>query len=56
MEVLRCPICGKEFIPAPENIYKVIMGARTEHFCSWGCYRIVQKQREAEKKARKEVR
>ena len=30
-----CPVCGKEFFPGPEWVYKDIDGI----YCSWGCKR-----------------
>ena len=35
-----CPICGKEFFPGPEWVYKNIDGI----FCSWHCLRANEKQ------------
>ena len=29
-----CPICGKEFFPYPEHVYRV--GGK--RYCSWTCY------------------
>ena len=42
----ECPICGKNFIPAPRHIYhdgkKVV--------CSWTCHLEAERRREAAKK------
>lgn len=50
MEAVKCPVCGKEFIPATENIYKASIKGRTKHLCSWTCYRKIQRAKEAKKK------
>lgn len=31
---LRCPMCGKRFIPAPQHIYK----ENRKIYCSWTCF------------------
>ena len=33
-----CPVCGKEFIPAPLTIYKVKIHRRVKLLCSYACY------------------
>lgn len=38
----KCPICGKNFIPAPEHIYRY----RKQLFCKWTCYRSFLRQNE----------
>ena len=42
-----CPVCGKTFILKPLNIYKLYVKDELKHFCSYTCYRVVQKEREA---------
>lgn len=42
-----CPICGKNFIPAPEHIYKIREKGTYKLVCSWGC---VRKHEKREKK------
>lgn len=32
-----CYTCGKQFIPAPMNIFKRKIGGRVQHFCSYRC-------------------
>lgn len=32
-----CPVCGKEFFPTPEHVYRAGKGIRTIFFCSWSC-------------------
>lgn len=48
-----CAVCGKYFIIAPENIYKVTIKGKVMHLCSWSCLVQHRKERE-EKKKRKE--
>ena len=45
-----CPVCGKHFIIPIENIYKLKVRDGWKHYCSYTCYRAVQKQIEASKK------
>jgi hypothetical protein len=42
-----CPVCGKEFFPGPEWVYKNIDGV----FCSWHCLRANERQVTEEIKA-----
>ena len=50
LESVICPVCKKEFIPAPEHIYKI---GRTELVCSWSCVMKWEKERERKKGARR---
>lgn len=34
MTEVKCPKCGKNFIPAPMHVYRT----ETRIFCSWTCY------------------
>lgn len=45
-----CPICGKEFKPAPEHIY-YIGKSRSNFVCSWSCMRKWEKSDVEERKA-----
>ena len=47
-----CPICKKLFILPPENTYKLLVGGILEHYCSYTCYRVEQKKKEAYEKQR----
>lgn len=40
-----CPVCGKEYVPAPQHVYKV----KHRLVCSWGCLRKAEKEAEARK-------
>lgn len=35
--VKMCYTCGKQFIPAPVNIFKRKINGKVRHFCSYGC-------------------
>ena len=50
----NCPVCGKLFIVPVENIYKLTVTGVLTHYCSYTCYRKVQKEQE-EKKVRKKI-
>ena len=41
-----CPICGKNFIPGAQHVYKI----KHQLACSWGCLRKHEKETEAQKK------
>ena len=33
----KCPLCGKDFIVPPQNVYKERVGKEIRPFCSWKC-------------------
>ena len=35
----KCPVCGKVYVPAPEHVYKVLIGGKRKNVCSWHCMR-----------------
>lgn len=48
----KCPVCGKIFILQPLNVYKLYVNEELKHFCSYSCYRVVQKKKEAGEKSK----
>ena len=46
----KCPVCGKSFILPPENIYKLTVKGKLQHYCSYTCYRKIQVKQEEGKK------
>lgn len=53
--MIKCPVCGEDFWPAPMHIYKVfITGKGYKFVCSWHCLSAWKKERE--KKNKKEAR
>ena len=44
--VRKCPVCGKEFLLPPENTYRLKVKGRYRDFCSYTCYRVIQKKQE----------
>lgn len=36
---IKCPVCGKMFIPAPEHSYKIGEGIKGELVCTYSCMR-----------------
>ena len=46
----KCPVCGKMFILPVENIYKLKIKEKTYHYCSYTCFRTIQKELEKGKK------
>ena len=49
----KCPVCGKEFIMPPENVYKLVVKGKVVHYCSYTCFRVIQKRLESRKKYRR---
>lgn len=47
--VKRCPVCDKEFIPAPYHTYKIGRSKRPRYVCSYSCLRKYQLEKEAKK-------
>ena len=54
MKELRCPVCDKEFILAPKNIYKAYIGGKVRNLCGWNCMREAEREQEAKKRKSKE--
>lgn len=50
MRSVKCYVCEKDIILAPENIYKVVIDGKTKHLCGWGCLRNLERAKEAKKK------
>lgn len=44
MDPVKCPVCGKSFIPAPENVFRTTIRGRVKHLCSWKCFRKQEKK------------
>ena len=42
-----CPVCGKLFYPTYQYTYKLVIKNKTINYCSYKCYRKVQKELEA---------
>lgn len=53
-DMSKCPICGKEFIPAPQHIYKMkTNGGYTKLLCSYHCMRAYEEKVEKERQKKK---
>lgn len=47
---VHCPVCGKYFLVPPLNVYKLAnRKGDLSHYCSYTCFRKVQKEREKDK-------
>lgn len=55
LELFKCPICGKGFIPAPLHIFKATIKGRVKYLCGWNCLRELERKKDAKKK-RKEAK
>lgn len=38
MDIITCPVCGKDFIKAPKNTYKIKINGKTVHIDKYSCY------------------
>ncbi len=43
---MRCPVCGRNFVPAALHIYT----KDSKTFCSWGCYNKYLTEQELKKR------
>ena len=50
----KCPVCGKEYTPAPMHIYRITTKHGSHLVCSWGCQRAWEKERDEKRKKKKE--
>lgn len=48
--VRKCPVCGKEFLLPPENIYRLKVKRKYVDYCSYTCFRVIQKEQEQERR------
>lgn len=44
--ILECPVCKKQFVPAEFHAYKIHIKNRTKKVCSYHCLREYQKGKE----------
>ena len=51
---VKCPICGKSFVPAPYHVYKMFIKGSYRYLCSWSCYRKAEREKENKKKTKEE--
>lgn len=55
LESRECPVCGKSFIKAKECIYKLLIGGKTQYYCSYTCYKKAQEKKRRTVKQRRRV-
>ena len=53
-EDMLCDVCKKSFIPAAAHMYKLSVKGRVQIYCSYTCYRKVQKELENKKGKKKD--
>lgn len=56
---IECPICGKNFIPAPEHYWQIGnygLETRGVYVCSYSCMRKWEKEQEAKIKSKQRKR
>lgn len=52
-----CPVCGKRFLlPLEYNVYRLTVKGKLENYCSYTCYRTVQKRLERGKTYKNRVK
>lgn len=39
LQMKQCKRCGKMFIPGAEHLYKLIIEGKTNHYCSYNCWK-----------------
>lgn len=48
IRLVKCPICNKQFIPAPQHCYKVQKrgtSSASKYVCSWSCLQAARKSK-----------
>lgn len=57
LKAIKCPVCGKEFVPAPMHIYKTRVSPKGSELlvCSWTCVRNGEKMTDAQRKRKERV-
>ena len=53
-EEVLCDVCKKSFIPAAAHMYKLSVKNKIQIYCSYTCYRKVQKELESKKGKKKD--
>lgn len=51
-----CPVCGKEFPPAPWHRYKAVIGGNKVLVCTYPCMMKADKEHEEKKRRNQEAR
>lgn len=52
-----CPVCKKKFLlPLDRNVYRLIVKGKKVDYCSYTCYRTIQKRQERGKKYKNRVK
>ena len=46
LKIFKCPVCGKDFVHNPSSIYRLVIKQKINWYCSYTCYRNVQKELE----------
>lgn len=44
LNVIKCPVCGRDFLPAPYHAYKIQTKLGRKRVCSWKCLRQNEKK------------
>ena len=55
MQMVECPICGKEFVKKPASIYKLKVKEKLTYYCGYTCYNNQKTKQERGKKAIRRV-
>ena len=60
-QTTKCPICGKQFVPAAQHMWKIgnwdgVTGERTVRVCSYSCMTKWEKEHDAKDKKKRHDR
>lgn len=56
IKMVKCSVCGKDYVYNHMSIYKIKVGDSVKNCCSYTCYRKLQKEKENSKQAKREQR
>lgn len=45
LDAVVCPVCGKSFIPAPKNIYKIKEDGKLLQICNYTCFKVAEERK-----------
>lgn len=56
VKIIKCPVCGKNFVPAGQHMYKIKTKRGRRMVCSYHCMRKAkEKNTEHEKKQKEQI-
>ena len=55
IKLVKCPVCGKEFLYNSSTVYKLPSKTGMVQYCSYTCFRKCEKEREEKKMNRNSI-